>query len=398
VTTGFNASQVFWDSYARHDPLWAILSDPSKTGRRWDLPSFLETGRREVSLLLYQLSALGIDVRRDAALDFGCGVGRLTQPLAAYFDRVVGVDISSEMIKLASEMNSHPGRVVFVSNDREDLSRFATGEFTFAYSNLVLQHIEPDAAWRYLRELLRVIGPDGVLVFQVPSHRYPPGDERPRPRPMPEQAYRAAIRVDGELAQPLNPGTEIVVPVSVVNQSDHPWSAQHHGALRAGNHWLTASGQAMLIQDDGRAPMPEIVGPGQVCRAVLTVTAPLAPGEYQLECDLVHEGVTWFADRGSPTWRTKVSVVGSGEVGPSAETSEPPMNHALSLPDSAFAESPGPLPMHGIHRDEVERLIAQSGATLVHREEDERGGHEWVGYRYFVKRNAGSSQGTASGG
>src|SRR4026207_476011 len=103
--------QVFWDRHARHDPLWAILSDPTKTGRRWDLRSFLETGRREVSLLMYQLRALKVDVDRKAALDFGCGAARPSQPLAAHFQRVVGLDISPEMIRLARDINQFPDRV-----------------------------------------------------------------------------------------------------------------------------------------------------------------------------------------------------------------------------------------------------------------------------------------------
>jgi hypothetical protein len=49
----------FWERAARRDPLWAVLSDPSKRGRRWDLPAFFETGSREISLLLYQLRRLG---------------------------------------------------------------------------------------------------------------------------------------------------------------------------------------------------------------------------------------------------------------------------------------------------------------------------------------------------
>ncbi len=98
----------YWDLHARHDPLWAILSDPEKTGRRWDLPSFLETGQREVSLLMFQLRALGLEPDPAAALDFGCGIGRLTQPLADHFDLVVGTDISPEMIRLADGINGSP--------------------------------------------------------------------------------------------------------------------------------------------------------------------------------------------------------------------------------------------------------------------------------------------------
>src|SRR6478672_7553917 len=115
-----NGEQAFWDEHARRDPLWAILSDPSKAGRRWNLRDFLETGRREVSLLMYQLRALDIGVNRKAALDFGCGVGRLSQPLARYFDRVVGVDVSPEMTRLANGINKKSARVEYVCNAGDD--------------------------------------------------------------------------------------------------------------------------------------------------------------------------------------------------------------------------------------------------------------------------------------
>lgn len=113
--------QAFWDDFAKYDPLWAILSDPTKAGRQWDLPRFLETGRREISLLFYQLRALGLAVDRRAALDFGCGVGRLSQPLASHFERVVGVDVSAEMIRLANAINQHSDRVRCVCNVCDDL-------------------------------------------------------------------------------------------------------------------------------------------------------------------------------------------------------------------------------------------------------------------------------------
>ena len=96
MTGRVTEDQTFWDEFAKYDPLWAILSDPTKAGRLWDLPRFLETGKREISLLFYQLRALGLEIERTAALDFGCGVGRLSQPLAAHFQRVVGVDVSAE--------------------------------------------------------------------------------------------------------------------------------------------------------------------------------------------------------------------------------------------------------------------------------------------------------------
>jgi SAM-dependent methyltransferase len=383
-----NGAQAFWDDHARRDPLWAILSDPSKAGRRWDLRDFLETGRREVSLLMYQLRALNIGVSRRAALDFGCGVGRLSQPLARYFDRVVGVDVSPEMIRLADEINQFPARVRYLCNSRDDLAVLPTSDFTFMYSNVVLQHIEPATTLRYLRELFRVIAPGGVLVFQLPSHPRPPEEQRQGTRHMAHEAYRASVRVEGHVPEDAAPGAEIVLAVSVTNISAHAWSRQEAGPIRVGNHWLAGRGDEMLIQDDGRASLPDNLAPGETCRLALKITVPPEPGEYQLECDVVHEGVSWFADKGSNTCRGRVRVAGSTNPQSLSGADELTLNEpALSLSDDPPLVEAGALPMYGVHREVVETLIRQNDSRVVHLETDERCGKEWVGYRYFVRKD-----------
>jgi len=62
-------SRAFWDTHASYDPLWAVLSDPTMAGRKWALRDFMESGEREISLLFYELTQLGIEVQRKAALD-----------------------------------------------------------------------------------------------------------------------------------------------------------------------------------------------------------------------------------------------------------------------------------------------------------------------------------------
>ena len=60
MTTPIELAGEFWERHARRDPLWAILSDPTKKGRRWDLQRFFETGAREISLALYELARPGV--------------------------------------------------------------------------------------------------------------------------------------------------------------------------------------------------------------------------------------------------------------------------------------------------------------------------------------------------
>lgn len=158
-----------WEAFAREDPLWAILTSPGKDGKRWSREEFFARGRDEIDGVMEQASALGSPGRRDRALDFGCGVGRLTQALCRHFARCDGVDISPTMIEQARAWNAHGERCAYHRNDRSDLALFPDASFDFIYSNIVLQHVAPRDAVRYVGELVRVLRPDGLLVFQLPE-------------------------------------------------------------------------------------------------------------------------------------------------------------------------------------------------------------------------------------
>ncbi|QOJ14197.1 MAG: class I SAM-dependent methyltransferase [Planctomycetia bacterium] len=160
-----------WDAFGRSDPLWAILTAPGTRGNRWDPAAFFQTGQREITELLRTLDELGLPPPRGAALDFGCGVGRLSQALAGHFERVVGVDIAASMIDRARAANRYGTRVRYVQNERDDLACLPDSEFGLIYSNIVLQHMEPRFARAYIGEFLRVLSPAGVICFQLPERR-----------------------------------------------------------------------------------------------------------------------------------------------------------------------------------------------------------------------------------
>jgi ubiquinone/menaquinone biosynthesis C-methylase UbiE len=122
---------------------------------------------REVKTVLDHAQSIGVTVDiHGNALDFGCGAGRLTQALAANFARAVGVDISLIMIELAEKHNSFPASSQYIASGSDSLP-LGDGTFSFVYSSIALQHIQPSVAERYIAELLRVLKPGGTLVFQV---------------------------------------------------------------------------------------------------------------------------------------------------------------------------------------------------------------------------------------
>jgi SAM-dependent methyltransferase len=161
--------QTTWDGLGAADPLWAILTDARKKGRRWDTEEFFATGARAIDALMSDLRSLGHTVGGRAALDFGCGVGRLTQPLTKYFDEVVGVDLSQEMVRLAQAHNRAPDRCRYVVNASTELAMLPTGSFDLVLSYLTLQHMPPRYSTSYLREFVRVARIGGIICVQLPA-------------------------------------------------------------------------------------------------------------------------------------------------------------------------------------------------------------------------------------
>ena len=361
--------QETWDALGSDDPLGVILGYPERR-HDWDADEFFRTGEAEIDGTLERAERFGLPRARERALDFGCGVGRLTQAMCRHFDRVDGVDIAPSMIAAAERLNRHGDRCRYHLNDSDSLAFLAAESFDFVYSVLVLQHMEPELARRYLAELVRVLRPGGLLVFQVPGGRTPQAK-------LPRNAVLAAIEpLDGELE--LAAGGDATVRARVRNAGVAPWPALIGGRpVHLGNHWLSRDGELLQL-DDGRAPLPHDVAPGEEVELELPVTAPAEPGDYVLELDLVQEGVAWFAQRRrlsrrrSRTARVPVRVVESRQQAASGggHTTPPRME------------------MHAVPRRDVERILAAGGAHLLESAENDAAGPGWVSLTYTATRPA----------
>ncbi|MEO0190726.1 MAG: methyltransferase domain-containing protein, partial [candidate division WOR-3 bacterium] len=99
-----------WEEFGRKDPLWSILPIPEKKDNRWNINDLYQTGREEIDSVINYINNLNLEIRFYRALDFGCGVGRLTQALCVYFEECIGVDISFSMLNIASKYNNHRGK------------------------------------------------------------------------------------------------------------------------------------------------------------------------------------------------------------------------------------------------------------------------------------------------
>ena len=136
----------------------------------WATPAeFFASGEREVAGLMDQVSRLGIAPARDVALDYGCGVGRLSRALAARFGEVLAIDHSESMLAEARRANAGFGNIRFMRNDGRTLPEIGTESVEFIYSTITLQHVPPDIQRSVIREFARVAmtpTPAGASAFR----------------------------------------------------------------------------------------------------------------------------------------------------------------------------------------------------------------------------------------
>lgn len=166
--------QSQWERFAQTDPMWAILTVPGTRNNAWDPQAFFETGEHQIHALLQWVREVSPIRHHGRALDFGCGMGRLTQAIAANFEETIGVDISQKMVELAAQHNRHgEARCRYVANQQPNLRLFDDATFDFVHSNITLQHIDPKISRGYLAEFCRILKPGGTLCFQLPDSYLP---------------------------------------------------------------------------------------------------------------------------------------------------------------------------------------------------------------------------------
>lgn len=152
-----------WEHYGANDPYYGVLSTPEFHADRMNEDAkrkFFDSGVRDVDNYIELAQSTFGPLTFDTALDYGCGVGRLSRRLSERFAHVISVDISEAMIDNARK--NIPSRNVRFEN----AARMTTAHANFILSQMVFQHIPTQDGLRIIPALINRL--NGTAVIEMP--------------------------------------------------------------------------------------------------------------------------------------------------------------------------------------------------------------------------------------
>ena len=169
-----NRIKTYWSGRGEVDAEFSVLTNPKFTADniQKNRLEFYSIGERDFDVLkaFFKRNNEPLEAVR-SAIDFGCGVGRVSAAMARRFDQVVGVDISPGHLKKAEEWfeSQKLANGSFVHLHDLDVID-ALPEVDLFYSLIVLQHNPPPMMLEMLKRLLQRVRKDGYALFQLPTY------------------------------------------------------------------------------------------------------------------------------------------------------------------------------------------------------------------------------------
>lgn len=156
-----------WEEIGRTNPYYGVLATSRyKTENLTDqaLAEFFRTGEADIHNAVEVLRRRYLEFAPASALDFGCGVGRLTRALAAVTGDAFGVDVSEAMLAEAQRTSVAGARFGHQIPDQL---------FDWIVSVIVFQHIPPVRGYALLRDALKQLAHGGYVTLQFALYRDP---------------------------------------------------------------------------------------------------------------------------------------------------------------------------------------------------------------------------------
>lgn len=163
-----------WESWARIDPYYAVLTADQYRKRNVSIEDFFGTGESHVAHVFQTIRQIEPSFQPKTALDFGCGVGRLLVPLSRMAREVIGVDVSDTMLAIARRNLEERDISNFVLVKSDDSLSAVRSMIDFIHSYIVFQHIPVVRGERLFTALLSKLAPGGMGALHFPFWKYAP--------------------------------------------------------------------------------------------------------------------------------------------------------------------------------------------------------------------------------
>ena len=169
----FAKVKITWEHLGQTRAHHSVLTDKDFLPENFagSAQRFWASGDEEVAIAEAVLARHGRDdVSGMTAIEYGCGVGRLSTAFGKRFKHADCFDISEPHLayarKRAKEVNAK--RVSFHRAVAE--TGFGLPPCDFFYSSIVFQHNPPPLITELIRSALRCLRSNGVAIFQVPTY------------------------------------------------------------------------------------------------------------------------------------------------------------------------------------------------------------------------------------
>ena len=164
-----------WRNWGKQNPYFGVLADDRFSGANIEenREAFFLTGQHFISHIMSCFERQFGPLNRGRTLDHGCGVGRLTLPLADQFRDVLALDVAPEMLAeaTANAQRSAVSNITFAVAD-DELSH-AVGTFDFVISHMVLQHVPVRRGMPVLSSLVSKVAPGGGFHISLSMREEP---------------------------------------------------------------------------------------------------------------------------------------------------------------------------------------------------------------------------------
>jgi SAM-dependent methyltransferase len=165
-------SDKTWIIYGKKNPYYGVITDErflDKNISEESLKEFFFSGVIYVDDLFETIhNHIDRSFKPNTVLDFGCGTGRLVIPFAMRYEKVVGLDISRDILEIArlNAAKRDLKNIEFYISD-DNLTEISDQKFDLINSFIVLQHINLKRGEKLIQNLLKRLNPNGICALHM---------------------------------------------------------------------------------------------------------------------------------------------------------------------------------------------------------------------------------------